>query len=1151
MKQAKKIFTRMLLNNWGGISHKVMEFHEYVNLFSGKSGSGKSTVMDAIQVVLYGSLSASFLNKAADDAKNRRSVLSYLRGAQKDGTANRENQDFYSTLVLELEDTGTHIVTCFGVAFEVGKSDMDIKKYAFFSHSGRMPEDEYLAEGRVPYSLAQIRKLTEVRSKSMDNRGRGDVNRVYPSKEAYINTLYDVILGYVEPQRLMTMEKSAIALRMTNGTGQFIRDYMFPKSQESAIEKISDQLGAYREIKERVEDLEKRIQILDEIRVHHIELQKTKADIVRVEAVLKYIEIESNKAKLEAREQDLQEILVHIDRMQEEEVQKNEEQKARTAELIEVRAALKASDYGQKKRELSEVQNMIELLAGNSRQWRQIVQGLRAWEEDEIITDYISNPTLHLIDRFQKDDISEEDCRTLQKHLADVREAMDADRQELNNKCRKLSTELEEKKAILEDLRNDRKHYEPALNDVRKKLEILLNNIYHDRVKVSVFADLFDVTDDEWKNAIEGRLGRVKYGLVVAPEYALEAARLFREMKTFEGIQLINTAAIKRDMPQTREGSLYEAVHAEADYADLCLKQYLGRVMKCRTVEELHEVRDGVTPDCYAYNGYMFRHLKKDDYTIHACIGTKISRAKLAELEEEVQKLNEELQEDIRTSTSLKAVQRFEMLNQEPSQLMILSQAAEQLEKYYRKQERLQQELKELKDGTLVAELNQRQESLALAVKELNTGLDNLHRLLIQRTEEKGKAEADIRGRQETLEKLLDGFVVNPKLEAEVKENLQNQAENTYRNQKNKELELLKEQEGQQEEKRFTARMRFNRQYPSYSFSGMEKENDVYDKVLEKCRRDFEPQYKDEFQKQCDLVYHSLRENVIATIHGEMKQAYRHAKEINRLLSRIKFSDSIYQIEILPATNENGQFYEMLMAKELDSKVVDNHGFEGQLSLCEDEFYQKYEQKIQLLTEKFMPPREDDARQHALRRQEMERYADYRNYLTFSMYERVEDERGMIKKNPVDEMAGRDSGGEGQNPKYVALLAGFAMLYMQQSNRDSKVRLVLLDEAFSKMDKERSEVCLRYARELELQLIVCVPDERLQSLIRNVDCVYGFRRHQNQISMMHIDKGNYLEMIEGMTEEELKQSILEHDMEIEQEVLLAKQYLEHEDRTEI
>ena len=245
MKQAKKIITRMLINNWGGISHRMMEFHEYVNLFSGKSGSGKSTVMDAVQVVLYGSVSASFLNKAADDAKNRRSVMSYLRGAQKDGTSNRADQDFYSTLVLEVKDTGLHTTTCFGAVFEIGRTDMDINgKYVFFSHSGSIPEDGYLNADGVPYSKAQIRKLCETRKQSADNRGRVELNRIYPSREAYVATLYDVILGGVDPTRLMTMEKSAIALRMTNGTGQFIRDYMFPRSQVCASEKISEQVGA-------------------------------------------------------------------------------------------------------------------------------------------------------------------------------------------------------------------------------------------------------------------------------------------------------------------------------------------------------------------------------------------------------------------------------------------------------------------------------------------------------------------------------------------------------------------------------------------------------------------------------------------------------------------------------------------------------------------------------------------------------------------------------------------------------------------------------------------------------------------------------------------------------------------------------------------
>ena len=376
-------------------------------------------------------------------------------------------------------------------------------------------------------------------------------------------------------------------------------------------------------------------------------------------------------------------------------------------------------------------------------------------------------------------------------------------------------------------------------------------------------------------------------------------------------------------------------------------------------------------------------------------------------------------------------------------------------------------------------------------------------------------AERDIQDLKSKLDELTTGFVENEKLTEEVTAEIAKRSEASYRQSVKAQFDRLAEREEELVDERAIARNHFNREYPAYGFTGVEHSNEVYDQVLERCRKDFEPKYKEEFRKQYELVYHSLRDNVIATIHGEIKAAYRHRRDINRMLSKIRFSDSIYQIDILPAKNENGQFYDMLMAQELDSKVIDNGGIDGQLSLMEDDFFRKYEQKIRLLTEKFMPLREEDSQNREKHRQEMEKFADYRNYLTFSMYEQVIDENGVEKKNYVDDMAGVDSGGEGQNPKYVALLAGFAMLYMQQTNRDSKIRLVLLDEAFSKMDKERSEVCLRYARELELQLIVCVPDERLQSLIRNVDSVYGFRRFKNQISMMHIDKGNYLEMIEG------------------------------------
>ena len=1116
MKQAKKIITRMLLNNWGGISHRMMEFHEYVNLFSGKSGSGKSTVMDAIQVVLYGSMSASFLNKAADDAKNRRSVMSYLRGEQKDGTANRGGQDFGSTLVLEIKDTGSGITTCFGVLFEIGRADTDINgKYTFFSHSGSMPEDEYLEEGGIPYSRGRMKKLCEARKSSPDNRGRGEVNRLYPSRESYVNTLYEVILGSVDAQRLMTMEKSAIALRMTNGTGQFIKDYMFPKSRESAIEKISEQLGAYREIKERVEDLERRIRLLSEIRESHEGLTKTRADMVHAEAVLKYIEIESTKAHLETRTQDLKKETEAVANLQKQQAEEEKTSETLAAELVEVQAALRSSDYGQKQKELTELENTVLLLSGNSRQWRKLLDDLSAWETEETVSGYVSNFALQLLDEFRKGKVTEENCKELQKRLEEARENVEEELEDLTERQRILSAELEEKKEILDELKHDRKPYDKNLRQARTQLESALSNLYGKKAPVYILADLFDVTDEKWKNAVEGRLGRLKYSLVTAPEYALDAANLFRRLKKFQEVDLINTQAIQKDQPQAQPGTLYEAVRAEESFVDDCLKRYLGRTVKCESVEELSKVRDGVTPDCYSYSNYMFRHLREKDYTLRACIGTKVSRTKMTELSDRVDVLENELEEYASTCRSLKKALNFEMLHMEPEHVLELSQAAADLERYYKKQEKLEQEIRELQNGSLTAQLEAQKEELTAKQQEQNRKVGMLQAEMIEHIRLQGSIESDVKKYEENLAALSEGFVENEELAAEVSEQLLTQSETSYRNRMTRELTSLQELEQEQQENRSRARMDFNRIYASYGLSGVEKENDAYDRILEQCQRDYEPQYKEEFRMQCDQVYTSLRDNVIAAIHGEIKAAYRHAREINRLLSRIRFSDSTYQIEIRPADNENGQFYEMLMASELDSKVLDNNGFDGQMSLLEDEFYMKYKDKIDLLTEKFMPPQEGDAQNLNAKRQEMEQYADYRNYLTFSMYERVEDEDGSVRKNHVDEMAGRDSGGEGQNPKYVALLAGFAMLYMQQSSRDSKVRLVLLDEAFSKMDKERSEVCLRYARELDLQLIVCVPDERLQSLIQNVDCVYGFRRFQNQISMMHIDKGDYLNLLEG------------------------------------
>ena len=1119
MKQSKKIFTRMVLNNWGGMNHEVIYFHEFVNLFSGKSGSGKSTAMDAMQVVLYGSVASDFLNKAADDTKNKRSVLSYLRGEQKDGSANREDQDFYAQIVLELEDTGAQTHSCIGVTFEVGHADQDLRKYYFFSHAGKFPEDDYLGADGLPYSTAQIRQLVQSHAGAGEKAGRMNINRIYPTKEAYISTVNEVIFGSVNASRFKTMEKSAIALRMANGTGQFIKDYMFPKSEENTISAISDQLAAYREIKERVETLENQITLLDEIQQHDRALTTARADLVRAETTLRIVDIEDKKVQLKVRHEELAEIQKAIEELCTQAKKIQFQLSGKREELSKVQAELIATDFKKKEQQLKQIEDTIRLCEREVDDWQSLTLRLQKWIDTDGITDYVSNSIYHLIEDFGKEEVSQEMIEKLRNGLKDIYDMISEELEDQKSQCRKIEQEHREKKEYLEDLKSDKKHYKSALKEVRRRLQEELSTRYQQTVHVHVLADLFDITDDEWRNAIEGRMGRSKYSLVVEPQYALAAAKIFRNMKKaeYEVVDLLDTAAIERDQPKAQEGTLYDCVETDLDYVDLCLKRYLGHIVKCDSVEELHDVKDGVTADCYSYSNYMYRHLRQKDYR-YQTIGRKVSMAQIRKLEEETAELEEQLIALRQEVAALQPVNELERLqNLTFERIAQMAGAQQRLQEYQTQAEQLKHEIADMKEGTYIKQLQEQERSLKGTIRELETQSGEVQDKHNDKERKLGGKERDILDRTEELELLQEGFVPNEELQAKVLEEIENG--HTYALKKEslaKKAQLEKTQETE-EEARGRARTNFNKTYPSFNFGGMEKDNRVYDELLEQSRNNFEPEYKKQFDDQYQLVYKMLRENVIATIHSEIKGAKRHRREINALLAKISFSDSIYQIDILPTDDENRQFYEMLTAEELDMKVLDRD-LDGQISFGEDAFYQKYETQIRRLTDKFMPPVDEDASNRDKHRKEMEKYADYRTYLKFSMYEQSEDADGNIKKNYVDDMAGRDSGGEGQNPKYVALFAGFAMLYMQQNNRESKIRLVLLDEAFSKMDKERSEVCLHYARQLGLQLVVCVPDERLQSLIQNVDCVYAFRRLKNRISMIHINKGDYLKMLEGDSE---------------------------------
>ena len=71
-----KMLKKMLLINWHYFHQEELHF-DRINFLTGQNAAGKSTLIDALQVVLLGETSSSVFNKAANE-KSERTIKGYL-----------------------------------------------------------------------------------------------------------------------------------------------------------------------------------------------------------------------------------------------------------------------------------------------------------------------------------------------------------------------------------------------------------------------------------------------------------------------------------------------------------------------------------------------------------------------------------------------------------------------------------------------------------------------------------------------------------------------------------------------------------------------------------------------------------------------------------------------------------------------------------------------------------------------------------------------------------------------------------------------------------------------------------------------------------------------------------------------------------------
>lgn len=252
---------------------------------------------------------------------------------------------------------------------------------------------------------------------------------------------------------------------------------------------------------------------------------------------------------------------------------------------------------------------------------------------------------------------------------------------------------------------------------------------------------------------------------------------------------------------------------------------------------------------------FYFPASEEKDYTTRACIGRRVSKARLAEYEKDVEELSRQEMQLDDLLRRLKEARDFECLKDEPSHYVKLSRAGEELARVNKKKMELEETIRSLREGAY-KELEEKEQSLQKQVKMVQEELDQTQGELARLGSRIGELSGENESRRQQLEEKLQGYVPNEALEQEVWELLKKQSGQAVINRKKAQVADLEEKEQAQAETLRAARNRYIFAYPAGPFNGAETSNEAYEKLLEKYLTDFEPAYEEEFEKS---VHPSIR----------------------------------------------------------------------------------------------------------------------------------------------------------------------------------------------------------------------------------------------------------------------------------------------------